>query len=139
MTDTDPKLEQVNPPELARPSGFSHAVRATGGTTVQLAGQTALNEHGTIVGDTVVEQFERAVGNLLAALHAAGGSPAELTSLTLYLVDVDDYKAHARDIGAVWKRLIGRSYPAVAAVGVARLWDVEAMVEVQGSACVTGG
>lgn len=126
-------LERINPPELARPSGFAHAVVATG-RTVFLAGQTALDGSGRIVGDGVVAQFERALGNLLVALRAAGGGPEHLASLTIYIVDMDDYRAHAREIGAVWRRLAGTDYPATAGVGVARLWDVEALVEVQGTA-----
>ena len=126
-------LDRVNPPELARPSGFSHAVVATG-RTVFLAGQTALDGEGRVVGDTVVAQFEQALSNLLVALRSAGGSPEHLASLTVYIVDMEDYRAHAREIGAVWQRLVGRSYPAMAGIGVSRLWDAEALVEVQGFA-----
>ena len=126
-------LERINPPELGKPAGFSHAVRATG-TTVHLAGQTALDPSGQIVGEGVVEQFEQALGNLLQALSGAGGRPEHLASLTVYIVDMDDYKAHAREIGQVWKRLVGAHYPAMAGIGVARLWDIEALVEVQGAA-----
>ena len=127
------KVERINPPELARPSGFSHAVVATG-TSVHLAGQTALDQSGRIVGGTVVEQFEQALSNLLTALRAAGGSPELLASLTIYIVDMDVYRANARAIGQVWKRLVGTEYPATAGIGVARLWDEEALVEVQGTA-----
>jgi enamine deaminase RidA (YjgF/YER057c/UK114 family) len=126
-------LEFVNPPELGVPSGFSHAVVGRG-RTVFLAGQTALDLEGRIVGTTVVEQFEHALGNLLAALTAAGGTPADLASLTIYIVDMEDYRANARAIGAAWKRLVGQQYPAMAGIGVDRLWDVEALVEVQGFA-----
>ena len=126
-------LERINPPELGTPSGFSHAVLGEG-RVVFLAGQTALDSDGRIVGDDVVAQFERALGNLLTALRAAGGEPAHLASLTVYIVDMDDYRAHAREIGAAWKRLVGREYPAMAGIGVARLWDAEALVEVQGLA-----
>jgi enamine deaminase RidA (YjgF/YER057c/UK114 family) len=126
-------LEHINPPELARPSGFSHAVVGRG-RTVFLAGQTALDSEGRIVGDTVVEQFERALTSLLTALRAAGGEPEHLASLTIYIVDMDDYRAHAGEIGGVWRRLIGTAYPAMAGIGVARLWDAEALVEVQGLA-----
>lgn len=124
----------VNPPELGTPSGFSHAVRAGAGGTVYLAGQTALDADGRIVGTTIVEQFEKAVGNMLTALRAAGGGPEDLVSLTIYIVDMQEYKANLRGIGAVWKRLIGSTYPATAGIGVARLWDLEARVEVQGIA-----
>jgi enamine deaminase RidA (YjgF/YER057c/UK114 family) len=126
-------IERINPPELGTPKGFSHAVVGTG-RTVFLAGQTALDEQGVIVGETVVEQFEQALGSLLAALRAAGGEPEHLASLTIYIVDMEDYKAHSREIGQVWKRLVGSHYPAMAGIGVSRLWDVEALVEVQGFA-----
>ena len=126
-------LQRVNPPELGRPSGFSHAVVGEG-RTVFLAGQTALDASGRIVGDGVVAQFERALGNLLTALRAAGGEPEHLASLTVYIVDMDDYRAHAAEIGRVWKRLVGRDYPAMAGIGISRLWDAEALVEVQGFA-----
>ncbi len=123
----------MNPPSLAAPSGFSHAVVATG-TTVFLAGQTGMDSSGAIVPGGVVAQFEQALSNLLEALAAAGGSPADLASLTIYIVDMDDYRAHAREIGAVWKRLVGTDYPAMAGIGISRLWDADAVVEVQGFA-----
>jgi enamine deaminase RidA (YjgF/YER057c/UK114 family) len=129
-------IERINPAELGRPSGFSHAVSVTGGRLVFLAGQTALDADGRIVGDGVVEQFERALGRLLTSLRAAGGQPADLVSLTVYAVDFDDYRAHGRELGEVWRRLAGREYPAMAAIGVHRLWDPAALVEIQGVAAV---
>ncbi len=129
-------IEPVNPPELARPSGFAHAVVATGGRVVFLAGQTALDASGAIVGRDVVEQFEQALGNLLTALRGAGGEPGHLTSLTIYATDLRDYRAHGREIGAVWRKLAGARYPAMAAVGVSQLWDAAAVVEIQGFAVI---
>ena len=130
------ELERVNPPGLAKPSGFAHAVVATGGRVVFLAGQTALDQDGRIVGADVASQFEQALANLLAALRAAGGSPEHLASLTIYAVDLGDYRAHGPELGAVWRRLAGRDYPAMAAIGVARLWDPAALVEIQGHAVI---
>ena len=130
------ELERVNPPGLAKPSGFAHAVVATGGRVVFLAGQTALDQAGRIVGANVASQFEQALANLLAALRAAGGSPEHLASLTIYAVDLGDYRAHGPELGAVWRRLAGRDYPAMAAIGVARLWDAAALVEIQGQAVI---
>jgi enamine deaminase RidA (YjgF/YER057c/UK114 family) len=130
-------LDRINPPELAKPSGFAHAVRTTDRTTVHLAGQTAMDPSGRIVDGDVVVQFEQALGNLLAALRAAGGDPSDLVSLTVYIVDMDGYQARARDIGAVWRRLVGNDYPAMAGIGVCRLWDSNALVEVQGVAAIT--
>jgi enamine deaminase RidA (YjgF/YER057c/UK114 family) len=129
-------IEPVNPPELAKPSGFAHAVVATGGKLVFLAGQTAMDASGAIVGRDLTAQFEQALTNLLTALRAAGGEPSQLTSLTIYATDLRDYRARGREIGAVWRRLVGQGYPAMAAIGVERLWDEAALVEIQGFAVV---
>ena len=130
----------VDPPSLARASGFAHAVVSSGGRTVWLAGQTALDADGTVVaaGD-VVAQFEQALGNLLTALRAAGGEPEHLVTMTTYIVDVPDYRSRAREIGQVWRRLVGTRYPAMAGIGVARLWDDDALVELQAVAVVPEG
>jgi enamine deaminase RidA (YjgF/YER057c/UK114 family) len=130
------ELDRVNPPSLPRPSGFSHAVVTTGGRLVFLAGQIALGADGAIVGDTVAEQFERALANLLEALRAAGGAPEHLASLTVYAVDLDDYRAQGREIGLAWRRLAGQEYPAMAGIGVSRLWHPDALVEIQGYAVI---
>jgi enamine deaminase RidA (YjgF/YER057c/UK114 family) len=114
-------------------------VRATGTVTVHLAGQTALDAAGRIVGGGLVAQFEQALGNLLTALRAAGGGPEHLAALTIYIVDVPDYRAHAREIGRVWRRLAGTDHPATAGIGVARLWDDDALVELQGTAELPAG
>ena len=129
-------VERINPAELARPSGFSHAVSVTASRMVFLAGQVGVDRDGTVVSGGVVAQFEQALANLLTALAAAGGQPGGLVSLTIYIVDLADYQAHGKEIGGVWRRLVGTEYPAVAGVGVARLWDPEALVELQGIAAV---
>jgi enamine deaminase RidA (YjgF/YER057c/UK114 family) len=134
VVSEDMSIERINPGELAAPSGFCHAARASGGRMVFLAGQTALDAGGAVVADGVVAQFEQALRNLLTALRAGGGAPADLASLTVYLVDMDGYRARSREIGEVWRRLVGRDYPAMAAVGVSRLWDPAALVELQGIA-----
>ncbi|MFF5480043.1 RidA family protein [Streptomyces sp. NPDC012935] len=126
--------ERVNPPELSPPTGFSHAVVATGSRVVFLAGQTALDTDGKVVGETLPEQFERALGNLLAALAAAGGAPADLARVTVYATDVAAYRTQVAELGRIWRRLAGRDYPAMAVVEVVRLWDEEAMVELDGFA-----
>ncbi len=127
-------LQRVNPASLAAPSGFSHAVAATGSRIVFLAGQTATDGDGGVVGSGVVEQFERALANLLAALAAAGGDPQHLAKLTVFVTDPADYREHAGELGEVWRRLVGRQYPAMALIGIVRLWDPTALVELEGIA-----
>ena len=128
-------LERINPAELAEPRGFTHAVVGTG-KIVFLAGQTSMDARGKIVGTGIVQQFEQALSNLMVALRAAGGEPDQLTSLTIFIVDIPDYQAHVREIGEVWRRVVGTDYPAMAGIGISRLWDEAALVEVQGFAVV---
>lgn len=132
-------IARINPENLAPPAGFSHAVVVQDRRLVFLAGQTALDGTGKIVGAGVVEQFEQALGNLLTALRAAGGGPEDLVELTVYLVDIEDYRRHAQEIGRVWRRLVGKRYPAMAALGVQRLWDAEALLEIKGTAATAHG
>ena len=130
-------VERIKPEDLGRPSGFSHAVSVPAGRMVFLAGQIGMDRNGKLAVGGVVPQFEQALGNLLTALAAAGGQPEDLVSLTIYLIDVEDYQAHRKEIGAVWRRLAGTQYPAMAGVGVTRLWDPAALVEIQGMAVVS--
>ncbi|RVU29100.1 RidA family protein [Streptomyces antnestii] len=127
-------MERINPPELSPPTGFSHAVTATGGRLVFLAGQTALDADGKVTGDTLPEQFARALKNLLTALRHAGGTPDTLARVTVYATDIADYRAHAPELGRIWRESAGRDYPAMAVIGTTRLWDEQALVELDGVA-----
>lgn len=127
-------VHRVNPATLARPSGFSHAVTATGSGLIFLAGQTALDAHGRVTGDTLPAQFEKALDNLLTALGAAGGEPGLLARVTVYATDPEDYRSHAAELGRIWRRSAGDTYPAMALIGVTRLWDADALVELDGIA-----
>lgn len=127
-------VNRINPDDLARPSGFSHAVTATGGTLVFLAGQTALDKEGRITGATLPEQFERALQNLLTALSAAGCRPSQLARVTVYTTDPADYRANAAEIGRIWRKHAGPDYPAMALIGVSGFWDEKALVELDGIA-----
>ena len=128
--------EPINPATLPEPVGFSHAVRA--GQTVYLAGQTALGPDGKIAGATIVEQFEVAASNLIAALEGAGGVAEDLVTLQVFVTDVPEYKRSLRDLGGVWRRRFGRHYPAMGLFGVTELFDVEAKVELMGVAVLNG-
>lgn len=127
----------VNPPELAAPIGFAHGVLAD--NVVYLGGQTALDADGRIVDGGIVEQFVQCFSNVLATLAAAGGTPEDLVSVTIYLTDVEDYQRHGREIGRHWRAMAGSEYPALAGIGVSRLWQPEALIEIQGVAVLRSG
>lgn len=129
--------QNVNPSTLSKPIGFAHATVAAGtGRTVHLGGQTAMDGAGKIVPGGIVEQFGRAFGNLLIALGAAGGAPDDLVAVTIYLTDIDDYQAHGSEIGKLWREMAGSHYPAMAGIGVSRLWQRAALIEIAGVAVI---
>ncbi|HEY5430373.1 MAG TPA: RidA family protein [Solirubrobacteraceae bacterium] len=129
--------ELINAADLAAPTGFSHAVRA--GDTVYLAGQTASAPDGSIVGETIVEQFDVAAGNLMTALRAAGGGPEDLVSLQVFVTAVAEYKQSLMALGRVWRTHFGRRYPAMGLFGVTELFDPAAKVELMGVAVLSRG
>jgi enamine deaminase RidA (YjgF/YER057c/UK114 family) len=124
----------VNPATLAKPSGYSHGTLS--GNTLYLGGQTALDASMRIVPGGIVEQFRQAFSNVLTTLREAGGIPADLVSITLYLTDIPDYQAHGKEIGEVWRELAGPVYPAMAGIGTTALWQPEAMIEIMGIAVI---
>jgi enamine deaminase RidA (YjgF/YER057c/UK114 family) len=119
----------VDVPGLPEPVGYAHAVVAAPGRTVYLGGQVG-------AGETIVEQFDAAAANLVAALRAAGGEPDDLVSLVVYATELDEYRASLNDLGEVWRHHFGRRYPAMALVGVSALLDPLARVELMGVAVV---
>ncbi|MHA7304263.1 RidA family protein [Arthrobacter sp. TMN-49] len=124
----------VNPASLPKPSGYAHGILA--GNTVYLGGQTALDQEMRIVQGGIVAQFKQAFSNVLTTLREAGGQPQDLVSVTIYLTDVDDYMANGREIGKAWRDMAGSEYPAMAGIGVTRLWQKEALIEIQGVAVI---
>jgi enamine deaminase RidA (YjgF/YER057c/UK114 family) len=118
-----------NPDTLPPAQGFSHAVIAQAGRTVYLAGQTAQQTDGTIVGSTLAEQFDVAAGNVVKALEAAGAHPQDLVSMQIFVTDVTEYQRTSKEIGEAYRRHFGRHYPAMVVLEVSRLWDPKALVE----------
>jgi enamine deaminase RidA (YjgF/YER057c/UK114 family) len=125
----------VNPESLLKPAGFSHAVVPTDGRTVYLAGQTGHAAGGSLP-ETLVEQFDGALANVVEALAAAGGSPEHLVRVHIYVTDAADYRERLRALGDAWRRHLGPHYPAVALFEVAGLFDPAARVELVGTAVV---
>ncbi len=126
----------VNPEGMASPVGYAHAVVAAPGRLVFLGGQVAHDADGICRGDSLVEQFERVLANVVRALKAAGGSPEHLVSVQIYTIDVAGYRAAARELGGLYRRAVGRHYPAMALFEVRALFDPDALVELVCTAVV---
>lgn len=129
--------EIINTPALGTPVGYAHAVAAApGGRLVFLGGQTALAPDGTILGETLVEQFDAAASNVVAALRTAGGEPDDIVSMQIFAVDPEDYKHNLPALGRVWQSHFGKHYPASGLFGVTRLFDEDALVELMAVAVI---
>jgi enamine deaminase RidA (YjgF/YER057c/UK114 family) len=127
----------VNPPSLVRPRGYSHATVAAAGRSVYVGGQTGCDADGRYP-DGLVDQFDRAAGNVVTALEAAGARPEHLVWMQIFTTDAAAYGAASREIGEAYRRRFGNHYPAMALVEVPRLFDGEALVELVGIAVVPG-
>lgn len=119
----------INPATLAPAVGFAHAVVSTAGRTVWLGGQTGIDEGGSVVGPSLVEQFDRAAANVAAALAAADARPEHLVSMLICTTDLPAYRSVLPELGSAYRRHLGRHYPATALLGVAELFDRAALVE----------
>jgi enamine deaminase RidA (YjgF/YER057c/UK114 family) len=128
-------LAIVNPPELGTPRGFAHGViTPPGGRLLFVAGQTAIDESGRIASDDITHQFDRALERVLAVVRAAGGEPAHIARMTVYVTDIARYRASRPALGDVWRRHMGAHYPAMALVQVVELVDKGAAVEIEATA-----
>jgi enamine deaminase RidA (YjgF/YER057c/UK114 family) len=119
----------VDPETLEPPVGYSHAVIAVPGRTIYLAGQTGTRADGALAGEGLLDQFDQASANVVEALAAAGGRPAHLVSMQIFVTDVEEYRNARREFGVIYKKHFGSHYPAAALLGVSGLYDPGAKVE----------
>jgi len=135
-----PKLTQpINPPTLMKPAGYSHGWEAQGGKTVYIAGQVATDREGHVVGPgDLVAQFRQVCENLKAVVMARGGQLNDVLKLTIYVLDVTEYKKNLKAIGEVYREYFGRHFPAMTLVGARDLFDASdgALIEIEGVAAL---
>jgi enamine deaminase RidA (YjgF/YER057c/UK114 family) len=128
----------INPPELARAVGYSHGALGHG-RVLALAGQIGWDAQAHLVSAEFAPQFEQALANLVAVLRAAGGTPEDLVSLRIYVTDKRGYLAARGEVGAAYRRHLGRHFPAMALLQVADLLEDGALVEIEGLAVLPEG
>lgn len=130
-------LTPINPESLGAPRGYSNGILAPAGARLLfVAGQVAWDAGHRLVGDDFASQFGRALHNVVAVVRAAGGSPEHLARLTVYVVDRREYLEQLAAVGAAWRRVMGRHFPAMALVEVRALLETGAKVEIEGTAAL---
>ena len=132
-------ISDVRPRTLPKPKGFSYAMEVKQGRIVFVAGQVAIDAAGAIVGrGDLVAQFRQTCANLQAVINAAGGDMDDFVKLTIYVLDVADYKKNLRGIGDVYREYFGKHFPAMTLVGARDLFDAAegALIEIEGYAAL---
>src|SRR5262245_54928846 len=103
----------IDPDSLPVPSGYSHGVSVPAGQLLFIAGQIAVDKDNRVVSDDIVEQFDRALANVMAVLNAAGGKPENVTRIAIYVTDKVEYRTHRREIGKRYQKYMGKNFPAM--------------------------
>lgn len=122
----------LQPPGWPVPHGYANGVKARG-ETIFVGGMVGWDETGRFASGFVA-QARRALENVAAVLAAGGGGPEHLVRLTWYVRDMDDYLASRRELGEVYRAVIGRNFPAMSLVEVSRLAEPEALLEIEATA-----
>lgn len=129
----------LQPPGWARPKGYANGIAVKGGTTVHIAGQIGWTGEGEWKETGFAGQFRQALANILEVLAQAGGRPEHLVRLTWYVLDKREYVAAAKEVGAAYRELMGRHYPAMAVVQVSGLMEDLARLEIEATAEIPEG
>ena len=129
-------MKILQPAGWAKPKGFSNGIAVKGGTTIYIAGQIAFNSKSIIEEKTFAGQFRQTLKNTLAVLAEAGGRPEHIVRMTWYILDKKEYLGAIKEVGAAYRELIGRHYPAMAVVQVGALIEDEAKLEIETTAVV---
>lgn len=133
MKKSEPK-EIINPPGLAKPSGYSHAIRTRGGSLIFLAGQVGWNSEKQFVSAAMTDQFEQALQNLKTVAEQAGAQLTDIVKLTLYVTDRRAYLDARKPIGVIYRKYFGKYFPAMTLVEVKGLAEEAAKIEIEGIA-----
>jgi enamine deaminase RidA (YjgF/YER057c/UK114 family) len=126
----------LHPKGWAAPIGYANGVAAGAGRLVFVAGQVGWDEQQRFRSEDIAPQFEQALKNVLAVLAEAGGRPEHICRLTAYCCDKPGYLGARRQLGAVWRRHMGRHYPAMSMIFVADLLDSPGKIELEATAVV---
>jgi len=124
----------VNPPQLAEPKGYSNGIVVEGGRLLFVGGQIGWDLNRIVVSDDFAEQFGQALENVIAVVRAAGGEPTDITRLLIFVTDRKEYLSRLKEIGAAYRQLMGKHFPAMTLVQVTALVEDSAKVEIEATA-----
>ena len=128
-------FEIINPESLGAPRGYANGVLTqAGGRLLFIAGQVAWDQNQQIVSDDLVEQFDRALANVLTIVSEAGGNAQQIARLIIYVTDKNEYRDHMKEVGKRYRARMGKHFPAMVLVEVKSLLEDGARIEIEGVA-----
>ena len=125
----------LQPRDWPRPRGYANGVSAHG-RQVYVAGQIGWNATGVLAGKDLVAQCRQALENIIAILAEDGARAEHLVRLTWFVVDREEYLSHSKELGEVYRAVMGTHYPAMSVVEVSALMEAGARVEIEATAVV---
>jgi enamine deaminase RidA (YjgF/YER057c/UK114 family) len=131
-------MRALLPPGWAPPIGYANGIEVEAGRLVFIAGQVGWDAQQQFASEDLAEQFDQALSNVLAVLAEAGGAPQHICRMTAYCCDKPAYLAARAGLGAIWKRHMGRHYPAMSMIFVADLLDHPGKIELEATAVLPG-
>jgi enamine deaminase RidA (YjgF/YER057c/UK114 family) len=129
-------LNVLCPEDWKPPIGYANGISVAAGRIVFIAGQVGWNADQKFQSEQLVPQFEQALKNILSILAEAGGKPTDICRVTAFCIDKPAYLAGRRELGRIWKSLIGNHYPAMSMIFVADLLDTPAKIELEATAVI---
>jgi enamine deaminase RidA (YjgF/YER057c/UK114 family) len=129
-------MRRLQPPGWPEPRGYANGVETSGGRLVFVGGQIGWDETGAFPSVDMAGQVGQALRNIVAVLSEAGAGPENVARLTWYITDRTEYLASLKEIGAAYREVMGRHFPAMAVVEVTALIEADARVEIEATAVV---
>ncbi|WP_127560637.1 RidA family protein [Nioella ostreopsis] len=127
--------KSIQPAGWPEPKGYANGILASNGT-LYVGGQIGWDAEGKFAPGGFIGQMEQALTNIRDVVEAAGGTPEDITRLTWYVTDKQEYLDSQREVGAAYRRIMGKHFPAMAMVVVAGLVEDEAVVEIEATAVI---
>ena len=128
-------MKILQPPGWAQAKGYANGVAARG-TQVFVGGQVGWNDQQQFQSDDFIAQTAQTLRNVAAVLHEAGAGPEHMVRMTWYILDRVEYNARLKELGQVYREVMGRNFPAMSCVQVAALMEARAKVEIEVTAVV---
>jgi enamine deaminase RidA (YjgF/YER057c/UK114 family) len=133
------KMTTINPASLAEPVGYNNGVLAEGGRLLFVAGQIGWDRERRIVSDDFADQFAQALENVLAVVRKAGGDRTSIARLLIFVTDKKEYTSRLKDVGAAYRQIMEKHFPAMSLVEVSALVEDLAKVEIEAIAVIPAG